>query len=101
MEYPEVNNLHFRYLLFFVFHRGQKAAEAARDIWDLYGEGIIGESTARKWFAKFKNLDFDVDDTPSSRRFSKSDKERLKAQRRMVAKQALATILRKLAEKIN
>ena len=39
---------HFRHLLFFAFHRGPKAAEAAWDICMVYGEGVIGESTARK-----------------------------------------------------
>ena len=32
MEYPGGKKQHFRYLLFFAFYRGQKAAEAARDI---------------------------------------------------------------------
>ncbi|KAK6741783.1 hypothetical protein RB195_009574 [Necator americanus] len=64
MEYPGGKNQHFRHLLFFAFHRGQKAAEAARDICSVYGEGVTGESTARKWFAKFKNGDFNVDDSP-------------------------------------
>ena len=57
MEYPGDKKQHFRHLLFFAFHRGQKTAEAARDISMVYGEGI-GESTARKWFAKFKKWQF-------------------------------------------
>ncbi|CAH2105176.1 unnamed protein product [Euphydryas editha] len=73
MEYPGGKTQHFRHLLFFVFHRDQKAAEAAWDICNVYGEGIIGESTARKWFAKFKNFDFNIDDTPRSRRPSEFD----------------------------
>ena len=44
MEYPGGKTQHFRHLLFFAFHRGQKAAEAARDIYMVYGEGVIGES---------------------------------------------------------
>ena len=32
MEHPEGKKQQFRHLLFFAFHRGQKAAEAARDI---------------------------------------------------------------------
>lgn len=64
MEYPGGKKQHFRHLLFFAFHRSQKAAEAAREICNVYGERVISESTARKWFAKFKNGDFDVDDTP-------------------------------------
>ena len=55
MEYPGVKKQHFRHLLFFTFHQGQKAAEAAWDICMVYREDVIGKSTARKWFAKFKN----------------------------------------------
>ena len=45
----------------------------------IYKEGVIGESMARKWFAKFKNGNFDIDDTPRSRRPSEFDKDHLKA----------------------
>ena len=73
MEYPGDK----KHLLY--FYRGQKAAEAARDICMVYGEGVIGESTARKWFAKFKNGNFDIDDTPRSGRPSEFDEDHLKA----------------------
>jgi len=54
MNYPGGQNQHFRHLLFFAFHRGQKAAEAAWDICNVYGEGVLGVSTAQKLFEKFK-----------------------------------------------
>ena len=79
MEYPGNKKQHFRHLLFFAFHRGQKAAEASRDICMVYGEGVISEYTARKWFAKFKNGNFDIDDTPRSGRPSEFDEGHLKA----------------------
>ena len=79
MEYPGGKKQHFRYLLSFTFHQGQKAAEAAWDICIVYGEGIIGKSMARKWFAKFKNGNFDIDKMPHSRRPSEFDKDHLKA----------------------
>ncbi|UYV60623.1 hypothetical protein LAZ67_1001697 [Cordylochernes scorpioides] len=41
MEYPGGKNLHFRHLLFFAFHQGQKAAKAARDICSVYGKGPV------------------------------------------------------------
>ena len=80
MDYPGGKNQHLRHLLFFAFHRGQKAAEAARDIRGVYGEDVIGESTAQKWFAKFKKVDFNVNDTPRTGRPSEFDEELLKAQ---------------------
>ena len=79
MEYPGGKKQHFQHLLFFAFYRGQKAAEAAQDICMVYGEGAIGEPMARKWFAKFKNGNFDINDTPCSRRPSKFDEDQLKA----------------------
>ena len=45
----------------------------------VYGEGVIGKSTARKWFTKFKNRNFDIDNMPCSRRPSELDKDHLKA----------------------
>ena len=45
----------------------------------VYVEGVIGESTARKWFAKFKNGNFDIDDMPHNGRPSEFDKDHLKA----------------------
>ena len=72
---------HFRHLLFFAFHRGQKAAKAARNrnICMVHGEGVISESTARKRFAKFKNGNFDIDNMSHSGRSSEFDKGHLKA----------------------
>ena len=68
MEYPGGKKQHFQHLLFFAFHQGQKAAEAAKDICMVYGEGVLGKSMARKWFTKFKNGNFDIDDMPCSGR---------------------------------
>lgn len=78
MVYRVGKNHHFRHLLLFAFHRGQKAAEVVKDICDLYGDAI-GESTVWKWFAKFKNSDFNVDDTSRSGTVSQFDEERLKS----------------------
>ncbi|CAH2108277.1 unnamed protein product [Euphydryas editha] len=68
MEYPEDKNQHFRHLLFFDFYRGQKADETAWEICNVHGKCIIGKS-AQKWFAKFKNENFYVDDTHRSGNF--------------------------------
>ncbi|UYV78600.1 hypothetical protein LAZ67_16002110 [Cordylochernes scorpioides] len=78
MEYPGGKNHHFRHLLFFAFHQGQKAAEAARDICNVYGKGVIGEQAAQKWFAKFKNGDLDLEGMPRSGQPSEFDEEHLK-----------------------
>ena len=79
MEYSRGKKQHFQHLLFFAFSCGQKAAEAARDICMVYGKGVIGKSTARKQFAKFKNGNFDIDDMPHSRRPSEFYEDHLEA----------------------
>ena len=63
----------------------------------VYGEGVIGESTARKWFAKFKNGNFDINDMPHSGRPSEFDKDHLKA----IFKEESSQTSRELAEKMN
>ena len=97
MEYPGGKKQHFGHLLFFAFHQCQKAAEAAWDICMVYGKGVIGGSTARKWFAKFKNGNFDIDDTPRSRRSSEFDEDHLKA---LLKKESCQTSC-EMAEKMN
>ena len=97
MEYPGGKKQHFRHLLFFAFHQDQKAAEAAWDICMVYGEGVIGKSTARKWFAKLKNGNFDIDNTPRSRRPYEFDKDHLKA----LLKEESCQTSRELAKKMN
>ena len=63
----------------------------------VYGKGVIGESMARKLFAKFKNGDFDIDDMPCSRRPPECDEDHLKP----LLKEKSCEISYELAEKIN
>ena len=63
----------------------------------IFGEGVIGESTARKWFAKFKNGNFDINNMPRSRRASEFDEDHLKALSKKESHQTSC----ELAEKIN
>ncbi|KAK6767032.1 hypothetical protein RB195_026354 [Necator americanus] len=79
MDIPGGKKQHFRHLLYFAFRRGQKATEAARDICAVYGEDTITARTARNWFAKFKNGNFDLDDSLRSGRPSDFDEDSLKA----------------------
>ena len=63
----------------------------------VYREGVIGESTVRKWFAKFKNGNFDIDDTPCSGSSSEFDEDHLKA----LLKDESCQTGRELAKKMN
>ena len=51
---------HSRHILLFEFNTGAKAVEAARNICAVNGYNVIGESTARKWFSRFKEDRFDT-----------------------------------------
>ena len=70
---------HFRHLLLFYFNRDVSAAEAARNIREVYGEDAMGDSTSRKWFSRFKDENFDLNDAPRAGRTSGFDEERLSA----------------------
>ena len=43
----------------------------------MYGDNTIRESTARKWFSRFKEDHFDISETPHSGRLSEFDEDRL------------------------
>jgi hypothetical protein len=66
MECQVEKNEHFRHLLLYEFNRGSNAAEAARNICAVYGDDSIAETTAQKSFARFKQGNFDMSDTPRS-----------------------------------
>ena len=63
----------------------------------VYGEGVIGKSMARKWFPKFKNGNFDIDNMPCSGRPSEFDKDHLKTLLKEKSHQTSC----ELAEKMN
>ena len=68
---------HFRHILLFEFSRGAKAAETARNVFAVYRDNDIGESTAWKWFSRFKEDDFNISDIARSGRSSGFDEDRL------------------------
>ena len=63
----------------------------------VYRVGVIGKSMARKWFAKFKNGNFDIDNMPCTERPSEFDEDHLKALLKEESHQTSC----ELAEKVN
>jgi len=58
----EENKVHFRHLMLFFYRKGKNATQMANKICAVYGEGAVAERTVRKWFAKFKADDFNLED---------------------------------------
>jgi len=58
----EENKVHFRHLMLFFYRKDKNATQAANKICAVYGEGAVGERTVRKWFARFKTGDFNLED---------------------------------------
>ena len=56
------NHVHIRHILLYHFEKGHKAAEAFRDLNELFGEGTIDESTVRRWFIRFKSGNTSLED---------------------------------------
>ena len=97
MECQVEKNVHFRHLLLFAFNRGFTAAKAAREICVVYGENAMAERTARYWFAKFKEENFDLKDAPRSGRPTELDEGQLNQLLHEDSRQTT----RELAERIN
>jgi endonuclease IV len=46
------NHVHIRHIMLYHFEKGHTAAEAFRDLNELFGEGTIGERQVRRWFER-------------------------------------------------
>jgi hypothetical protein len=66
MECQVEKNEHIRRFLLYEFNRSSEAAEATRNIFAVYREDSIAEETAQKWFARFKQGNFELSDSPHS-----------------------------------
>ena len=62
------NKEKIRYILQYHFDKGDNASQACEKICDVYGEGVVPKSAARKWLARFYSRNFDVKDVPRSGR---------------------------------
>lgn len=75
----ECRNEHFRHILLFYFRRGKKAAEAHKDICEVYGVDCLTERTCQNWFKKFRSGNFSLKDDQRSGRSSGVDDDQMKA----------------------
>ena len=65
------------------YDKGKNAAQACEKICAIYGEDTLLKSAARKWFARFRAGNFNVNDEPRSGRpiTEKSDEIMVKVER--------------------
>jgi len=88
----EENKVHFRHLIFF-YRKGKNVTQAINKICAIYSEDVIAERTVRKWFARFKAGDFNLEDQERGRP-STIDEDQIKT---LIENNPRCTI-RKLAE---
>lgn len=91
----ECRNEHFRHILLFYFRKGKKAAEAHKDICEIYGSDCITERTCQNWFKKFRSGDFSLKDDQRSGRPTEADNDEIK----MLIESNRHITVREIAEK--
>jgi len=74
----EENKVHFKHLMLFFYWKDKNATQAANKICAVYGEGAVVERTVRKWFARFKAGDFNLEDQECPGRPSITDEDQIK-----------------------
>jgi histone-lysine N-methyltransferase SETMAR len=75
----EITNFELRVLLRHYWRKNLDAKAAAKAICDVEGEGTVAPRTAQKWFKRFNEGDFDLEDMPRSGRPTVFDEGNLQA----------------------
>lgn len=70
---------HLRHVILYEFQLGRRAAEATRNIQSALGDYAVSKNTCKRWFRKFKNGDFSLQDLPRSGRPQRSIGRKLEA----------------------
>ncbi|KAL6258215.1 hypothetical protein P5V15_010143 [Pogonomyrmex californicus] len=55
---------HIRFFIHFAFHLKKNAAEAIAMICAAYGENAVSHTTCKRWYQKFRQGDFSLEDEP-------------------------------------
>ncbi|XP_012057453.1 PREDICTED: histone-lysine N-methyltransferase SETMAR-like [Atta cephalotes] len=84
-----------KHLMLFFYRKGKNATQAANKICAIYGEGA--EKTVRKWFARFKADDFNLEDQECPGKPSITDEDQIK----ILIENNPRYMTRKLAEMLN
>lgn len=68
-----IDKTHLRHVILFKFIEGINVSVTTESICKVYGKNAVTAKTVRKWFAKFKRGDFNLEDKPRSGRPIKVD----------------------------
>jgi len=70
---------HIRFSIHFAFRLKKNAAEATAMICAAYGENAVSHTTCKKWYQKFWQGDFSLEDEPRAGRSQKIETDKLQA----------------------
>ena len=71
--------MNFRHILLFYFRKGKNAAQAAKELRDVYCEEALKDRHCRNCFDKFRSRDFSLKDEQRSGRPNEVDEDQIKA----------------------
>jgi len=69
-----ITKQHIRFSIYFAFHLKKNAAEATA-----YGENAVNHTTCKRWYQKFRQEDFSLENEPRAERFQKIETDELQA----------------------
>ena len=64
---------HIRHCLLYEYKLDRNACEAALNMYRVIGKGAVSTATTCRWFERFRNKDYSLEDDQRSRRPSKID----------------------------
>lgn len=86
----------YRTIFFYEFTLGRSGAQTARNINQVWGEGSVNECTVQRWFKKFREGDFSLEDEEGRGRPSSLNDDVLQS----VVEENPKTTVRELAEQL-
>ncbi|KAL6265801.1 hypothetical protein P5V15_002618 [Pogonomyrmex californicus] len=70
---------HIRFSIHFAFYLKKNAAEATAMICAAYGENAVSHTTCKRWYQKFRQGDFSLEDEPRAGHPQKIETDELQA----------------------